>query len=253
MTTAATAPIDASQLARYAKCIEVSKRINWDIDQDIIRDRRFDFSKKFLPDGLSQVERIDFLSADERRLLSQVQGRTYANMFGLVERFIAAKVLERSYEHRFGEQVAMQALVRFVDEELKHQELFRRIELLVAEGMPDGYRFDTQPNDAPGTVAAHPERTRADSAINPARCSAAQEPGTQAFLRAQILAMYGKGSGNSQAVLPGSNATFPIRATACSAAARALALVPASAIRAYIMPRLAQFSAWWMPASIRAR
>lgn len=50
-TTAATTAIDASQLARYAKCIEVSKRINWDIDQDIIRDRRFDFSKKFLPDG----------------------------------------------------------------------------------------------------------------------------------------------------------------------------------------------------------
>lgn len=149
-----TAAIHPPELARYAKCIEVSKRINWDIDKDIIRERRFDFSKKFLPDGLSQVERIAFLSPDERRLLSQIQGRTYANMFGLVERFIAAKVLERSHEHRFGEQVAMQALVRFVDEELKHQELFRRIELLVAEGMPDGYSFAAQPNDVAKAVLA---------------------------------------------------------------------------------------------------
>ena len=49
---------------RYAKCIEVSKRIRWDIDRDVIRGRKFDFSKKFLPDGISQVDRLDFLNAD---------------------------------------------------------------------------------------------------------------------------------------------------------------------------------------------
>jgi hypothetical protein len=150
--TTATAPMEAPTLARYAKCIEVSKRINWNIDKDIIRERRFDFSKKFLPDGLSQVNRIAFLTDDERRLLSQVQGRTYANMFGLVERFIAAKILEVSRDHCFGEQVALEAMVRFVDEELKHQELFRRIELLVAEGMPEGYSFAFEPNDVARAV-----------------------------------------------------------------------------------------------------
>ena len=61
-------------------------------------------------------------------------------MFGLVERFIGAKMLEISRDHWFGDQVALEALVRFTDEELKHQELFRRIEALAAEGMPDGYR-----------------------------------------------------------------------------------------------------------------
>jgi hypothetical protein len=39
---------------RYAKCIEASKRIRWDIDRDVIRGRSFDGSKKFLPDGLSR-------------------------------------------------------------------------------------------------------------------------------------------------------------------------------------------------------
>lgn len=139
-------------VGRYAKCMEVSKRINWNIDTDVIRERRFDFSKKFLPDGLSQVERIEFLNDDERRLLSQIQGRTYANMFGLVERFIAAKMLDVSRDHCFGEQTALNALVRFVDEELKHQELFRRIELLVAEGMVEGYSFAAQPNDVARAV-----------------------------------------------------------------------------------------------------
>src|SRR4051812_16827672 len=121
---------------RYAKCVEVSKRIRWDIDRDVIRGRTFDFAKSFLPDGLSKISRLAFLNADERRLLSHIQGRTYANMFGLVERYIGAKILEISREHSLGDQNALEALVRFTDEELKHQELFRRIESLVAAGMP---------------------------------------------------------------------------------------------------------------------
>jgi hypothetical protein len=35
---------------------------------------------------------LDFLTPEEKRYVSQVQGRTYANMFDLVERFINAKV-----------------------------------------------------------------------------------------------------------------------------------------------------------------
>ena len=31
--------------------------------------------------------------------------------------------------------------MRFSDEELKHQELFRRLEMMMAPGMPAGYRF----------------------------------------------------------------------------------------------------------------
>ncbi len=137
---------------RYAKCIEVSKRIRWDIDRDVIRGRNFDVSKKFLPDGLCRMGELDFLGAGEKRLVSQVQGRTYANMFGLVERFIGAKILEISHEHGLGDQTALEALVRFTDEELKHQELFRRIEKMIALDMPAGYSFLPQPNDVATAV-----------------------------------------------------------------------------------------------------
>ena len=137
---------------RYAKVIEVSKRIRWDIDRDVIRGRRFDFSRKFLPDGISKVNELEFLTTDERRQLSQVQGRTYANMFGLVERYIGAKILEVSREYWLGDQVKLEALVRFTDEELKHQELFRRIERMAAEDMPAGYGFLPQPNDVASVV-----------------------------------------------------------------------------------------------------
>ncbi|HLT35433.1 MAG TPA: hypothetical protein VK034_04085 [Enhygromyxa sp.] len=142
-------PVDTT---RYARCIENSKRIRWDIDRDVLRGRSFELDKKFLPDRLSKADTLEFLDPSERRLLSQVQGRTYANIFGLVERFIAAKVLEISREHWLGDQVALEALVRFTDEELKHQELFRRIDEMLGEIMPPGYSFDPDPNQVAAAV-----------------------------------------------------------------------------------------------------
>jgi hypothetical protein len=145
-------PMICDNSERYARCIQSSKRVRWDIDRDVIRGRRFDAADKFLPNALSMAEAFTTLSADEKRLVSHIQGRTYANMFGLVERFINAKVLELSNDHWLGDQVALEALVRFSDEELKHQELFRLIDTMVGEVLPDGYRFDVDPNDVARAV-----------------------------------------------------------------------------------------------------
>ncbi len=131
---------------RYARCIESSKRVRWDIEQDVIRGRQFDTANKFLPDGLSLADAFTSLSAAEKRFVSHIQGRTYANVFGLVERFINAKVLELSEDHWFGDQVALEALVRFSDEELKHQALFRRVDAMIADVLPEGYSFDVDHN-----------------------------------------------------------------------------------------------------------
>jgi len=124
---------------RYGRCLENSRRIRWDIDKDVIRGREFDYSGLFLPDGLSMISRLEFLSEADARLLSQIQGRTYVNIFGLAERWINAKVLELSAEHWLGDQVALEAMVGFSQEELKHQELFRRLERMMAGSMPAGY------------------------------------------------------------------------------------------------------------------
>lgn len=132
---------------RYAKCVEVSKRVRWDIDRDVIRGRQFDFGKKFLPDALARLGGLKFITPAEHRLLSQIQGRTYANTFGLVERFIGPKIAEVSRDHWLGDQAAFEALVRFTDEELKHQELFRRLDAMAAQGMPAGYEYVARPND----------------------------------------------------------------------------------------------------------
>jgi hypothetical protein len=151
MNAAVTSPGDATVHSlihpyRYARAISASKRVRWDINTDVIRGRQFSLSQRFLPNGLSKVDELTFLGEVEQRLLSQVQGRTYAQIFGLVERFINAKVLELSRNHWFEDQIALEALVRFSDEELKHQELFRRIEAMIGDAMPAGYRAAAEPN-----------------------------------------------------------------------------------------------------------
>ena len=145
---------ESGNAARYARCLAASKKAEWEIDKDLMRGRTFDFSHKFLPDGLSLVDRLGFLSGDEARLLSQVQGRTYAYVFGLVERFISAKMLEQSRAKIFGDQLALEGLVRFSNEEIKHQELFRRMEAMMAPHMPAGYRQVADPNDVARAVLA---------------------------------------------------------------------------------------------------
>ncbi|MBT5072457.1 MAG: hypothetical protein HOM63_01870 [Kordiimonadaceae bacterium] len=143
---------EAVNSARFAKCIATSKRINWDLEDDVIQGRIFDISHKFLPDGLSKVEEISFLSESEKRFLSQIQGRTYANIFGLVERFINTKMLELGQDYQFGDQVALEALLRFSTEEIKHQELFKKIDKMCGEVMPDGYDFSFDSNEVAKAV-----------------------------------------------------------------------------------------------------
>lgn len=136
-----------SDRARYARCIKASKRVRWDIDADVFRGRLFDFKRKFLPDGLTKVNDLAFLTVEEKRTMSQVQGRTYPNIFGVVERFIGAKTLELACAQGLGDQTALEGLIRFSDEELKHQELFRRIESALGAKMPGGYALIADANE----------------------------------------------------------------------------------------------------------
>jgi len=145
---------EQARTARYAQVVRISKKSEWQIDRDLLQDRQFDFTRNFLPAGLSRVDTIPFLSTQDARLLSQIQGRTYAYIFGLVERFISAKMLDQGRAHALDDQNAMEALVRFTNDELKHQELFRRVEQLIADQMPLGYRQVANASDVARAVLA---------------------------------------------------------------------------------------------------
>ena len=131
---------------KYRQCMDTSRRVNWDIDTDVIRDRVLSADEHFLPAGLTLADKLHFLNEDDRRFFGQVQGRSYGYIFGLVERFIGAKIVEMGSEHALGDQDAMAAMLQFGAEELKHQALFRRMEQLADAVLPAGYRQTADPN-----------------------------------------------------------------------------------------------------------
>src|SRR5258705_12120264 len=100
-----SAVIQSIPSTQYARAVAASKRARWELDHDLLRGRSLEQDHKYLPDGLSLAHTLEFLSPSEQRFMSQVQGRSYANIFGLVERFINAKVLELSQQHLLADQV----------------------------------------------------------------------------------------------------------------------------------------------------
>ena len=126
--------------ARYAKCIEVSKRIRWDIDRDVIRARAVRFrpqvparravarSSAPVPGRRANDACCRRCRAAPTRTCSGWSSASSARRCSSSVGTTGSATRSRS-----------KAIVRFTDEELKHQELFRRIEALIAaEGMPDG-------------------------------------------------------------------------------------------------------------------
>ena len=146
--------VEQSESRQYEKCLANARKVNWDIEKDVIRARTLNTRHKYLPDALSRVNELSFLDTQEQRFLSQVQGRSYAYIFGLVERFIGAKVMELSQEHALGDQIVTEALVQFSAEELKHQALFRRIEALADATLPAGYEMVADPSEVAQVVLA---------------------------------------------------------------------------------------------------
>lgn len=110
----------------YAQSLANAYSVNWKIE-DVLGQRRFDPSKRWLPDSLSGAPALGFLSAEERRVLTQVELAAYAHLFGYVEEFIAPKVGALARDFEVDERIAFDALTNFAAEEVKHMNFFRAV------------------------------------------------------------------------------------------------------------------------------
>jgi hypothetical protein len=110
----------------YESCIRASEKVSWRVDDILPPNTRLDFSRPFLPAALAARGDLEFLAADERRKLNQIAANAYLNLFAFVEEYILATVIHHAQAEMFGDHDAIRALVRFADEEVKHQRLFAR-------------------------------------------------------------------------------------------------------------------------------
>lgn len=110
----------------YAACLENAYKVNWKID-DVLADRSFDLSKRWLPLSLSAAGAVTCLDEAGKRALTQVELAAYAHLFGYVEEFIAPKVGTLAHDFELGDRSAFDALTNFAAEEVKHMNLFRAL------------------------------------------------------------------------------------------------------------------------------
>lgn len=117
----------------YRECLDNSLKVAWKED-DVLKQRDFDYSKRFLPNRLSGVDEITCLNEDERRQLNQIIGNAYCHIFAFVEEFIVPQTLQEAQREVYGDEARLRALLRFAEEETKHQQLFRRSMALFEKG-----------------------------------------------------------------------------------------------------------------------
>src|SRR4030095_6687903 len=94
---------------------------------EVIGNRHFDLSRRWLPVRLSGSDRVVCLSPAEKVKLTHVERGAYAHLFACLEEFIAPtmKTVARGLEH--DDRAAADTLETCADTELKHMNLFREI------------------------------------------------------------------------------------------------------------------------------
>ena len=124
----------------YRSCIEGSEKASWTLDGVFPEGTRLDFARPFLPEALAPTRDLAFLSDTEKRELNQIAGNAYLNLFAFVEEYIIATIVQHTQAELFGDHLAIRALSRFTDEEVKHQQLFARYKLAFERdfGVPCG-------------------------------------------------------------------------------------------------------------------
>jgi hypothetical protein len=124
----------------YESCVRASEKVAWKLDETFPANMKLDYGRRFLPDSMTGVEGLAFLSPAERLKLNQITGNSYLYLFYFVEEYIIASVVQHAQGEMFGDPSALRALLRFADEEVKHQQLFIRFRAAFERGF--GVRCD---------------------------------------------------------------------------------------------------------------
>jgi hypothetical protein len=119
----------------YRSCVSNSEKVAWKLDEILPEGTNLDFGRRFLPDALVGASKLAVLDDKQKLALNQITGNSYLNLFQFVEEYILVSVVQHAQAEMFGDHDAIRALVRFADEEVKHQQLFKRYRVAFDRGV----------------------------------------------------------------------------------------------------------------------
>jgi hypothetical protein len=127
----------------HASIVAASERVAWSVD-DVFCDRGFDASTPIVPASWLGTAGLDFLTHRERRVLGQCRAFSYVHLLGNFEEFAPPHLGGSVQRDWHDDRARLRALFLFADEEMKHQQLMRRAELVLEQscGHAFGRYFD---------------------------------------------------------------------------------------------------------------
>jgi hypothetical protein len=127
----------------YASIVAASEQVAWTVDA-IFRNRRFDASKPIVPASWLRTQALEFLTDQDQLTLNHCRAFSYAHLNGNYEEFIPLHLTGIVQQDWHDDRAHLRALWRFGEEEMKHQQLFRRTEKVLEDscGHPFGRYFD---------------------------------------------------------------------------------------------------------------
>ena len=112
--------------ADYGKVVEYSERVAWRLNDVFPSGVSLDFSKPFMPSSMFVGHTIDFLDEREMLKLNQIFGNAYRYLFYFVEAYIIDMAMRHAEAELYGNDDNLRAMLRFAEEEVKHQQMFQR-------------------------------------------------------------------------------------------------------------------------------
>jgi hypothetical protein len=127
----------------YGSIVAASESVAWTVDE-VFTARRFDATKPIVPTSWVGTDALALLTDGERLALNHCRAFSYVHLLGNFEEFVPrhlSGIVERNWH---GDRAHLRALLRFGDEEMKHQELFLHAEAVLEEscGHSFGRYFD---------------------------------------------------------------------------------------------------------------
>ncbi|MEZ4448065.1 MAG: diiron oxygenase [Nannocystaceae bacterium] len=140
----------------YDDIIDRSIRVCWQLDELFPEGTKISYERPHLPNALAATEDIRCLDAEARLALNHIRGNAYMNLFGFVEEYIIADTVQHAQAELFGDHAALRALLRFGEEEIKHQALFHRYCASFARDFGSPCEVLGSPAAVAGVILANP-------------------------------------------------------------------------------------------------
>jgi hypothetical protein len=129
----------------YGAIVAASEKVAWTVDE-VFADRGFDPERPIVPASWIGADALDFLDERDRLVLNHCRAFSYAHLLGNFEEFAPIHLAEMVAWDWHADRAHLRALLRFGDEEMKHQQLFLRTERVLEEscGHSFGRYFDDE-------------------------------------------------------------------------------------------------------------